>query len=119
MQYSGGDGDRRWEMGDGREEMGNKTSVDCWRGAAAEERDEGDGESGNARCGICETWEMQDGGNARLLTRLRITSICPPASMMAFSPRSCTTLPSTRTMRCWNCERCGCRTRGVWGWSIA
>lgn len=56
-----------------------------------------------------------DGG---LRTLFKITSICPPASMTAFSPRSWTTFPSTRTILCWKVERCGARMRGVWGWSI-
>jgi hypothetical protein len=52
------------------------------------------------------------------LTRFRITSTWPPASIMAVSPRSWTTLPSMRTMRCWKFDRCGARMRGVCGWSI-
>jgi hypothetical protein len=49
----------------------------------------------------------------QLRTRFKMTSTFPPASMMAVSPRSWTTLTSMRTMRCWKFERWGARMRGV------
>ena len=52
------------------------------------------------------------------LTLFRIKSTLPPASITAVSPRSDTTFPRMRTMRCWKFERWGARMRGVWGWSI-
>jgi hypothetical protein len=56
--------------------------------------------------------------NVLSLTLFRITSMLPPASMTAVSPRSCTTLPSMRTSLCWKDCRFGARIRGVCGWSI-
>lgn len=61
-------------------------------------------------------------GNSRRIhgghTRFNITSMLPPASIVAVSPRNWVTLPTMRTILCWKFERCGARTRGVWGWSM-